>query len=71
MPLARADMIILNVGGADMLGFLYGVLEGQIDPITDGGQFIGNLAFNITSVIGEIKTINPGVPILLFNNVCR
>ena len=65
--IARADLIILNVGGADMLGFLYGVLEGQIDPITEGEQLIINLAFNVTSIIGEIKSLNPEVPILLFN----
>ena len=64
--IARADIIILNVGGADMLGFLVEFLNPST-PDPDSGLFIGALGANIAAILGEISALNPGVPILLFN----
>ncbi len=66
--IARADMIILNTGGADMLGFLYGVLEGYIVPTPEAvDEFITGFGTNLYSVLAEIEMLNAGAPVLLFD----
>ena len=64
--IARADMIILNVGGADMLGFLAEFLN-PYTPEPCPFDFITGLSSNIMSILGQIEVLNPDVPILLFN----
>lgn len=64
--ISKADMIILNVGGADMLGFLREFMN-PLTPEPSPELFIGTLSANISSILGEVGALNPGVPILLFN----
>ena len=58
----------MNVGGADMLGFLYAVLEGYIEPTPEAiGAFIAGLSTNLSLILWEINALNQGMPVLLFN----
>ena len=72
--IARADIIILNVGGADMLGYLRGILAtGAIDieELQAGIELAGD---NIAGILDEIRTdLNSHAPILLYglyNPIC-